>query len=95
VALVGLGLVTGLASSGLLSSTWFALLLIAAGALLLWRRREAAAFPPQVRGGPGPRPSDASSEPTAPASIVVATAQAEGPRTADDGATRPIDPPAG
>jgi hypothetical protein len=56
LALVAIGLVTGLAASGLLSSSWFALLLIAAGALLLWRRREAAAFPPQVRGGPGPRP---------------------------------------
>jgi hypothetical protein len=56
IALVGIGTVNGLASSGLLSSTWFALLLIAAGALLLWRRREAAAFPPQVRGGPGPGP---------------------------------------
>lgn len=60
LVLVGLGLVNGLASSGLLSSTWFALLLIAAGALLLWRRREAAAFPPQVRGGPGPGPNEAT-----------------------------------
>ncbi len=65
LTLVGLGVVTGLASSGLLSSTWFALLLIAAGALLLWRRREAAAFPPQVRGGPGPRAEpDAQDPPT-------------------------------
>lgn len=65
LTLVGLGVVTGLASSGLLSATWFALLLIAAGALLLWRRREAAAFPPQVRSGPGPRSEpDAQDPPT-------------------------------
>ena len=63
IALVGLGVVSGLASSGLLSSTWVALLLIAAGALLLWRRREAAAFPPQVRGGPGPRPESEAKDP--------------------------------
>lgn len=63
--LLVVGVLAGLASSGLLSSTWFALLLIGAGAVLLWRRREAAAFPPQVRGGPGPRPgSDAPEPPT-------------------------------
>ncbi len=74
--LTGLGVVTGLASSGLLSSTWFALLLIAAGALLLWRRREAAAFPPQVRGGPGPSPDAVHPKPATPPSagpVVVAT----------------------
>ncbi|MFN2322258.1 MAG: hypothetical protein ABR510_04800 [Trueperaceae bacterium] len=63
LALVGIGVVSGLASSGLLSSTWFALLLIAAGALLLWRRRESAAFPPQVRGGPGPRSTPDAQDP--------------------------------
>lgn len=55
LTLVLIGAVNGLNASGLLSSTWFALLLIVAGALLLWRRREAAAFPPAVRGGPGPQ----------------------------------------
>lgn len=63
VVLAGIGVVTGLSSSGLLSSTWFALLLIVAGALLLWRRREAAAFPPQVRGGPGPRSEPEEEDP--------------------------------
>ena len=63
LAFVGIGLVSGLATSGLLSSTWFALLLIAAGGVLLWRRREAAAFPPQVRGGPGPEPRPEADDP--------------------------------
>ena len=63
LAFVGIGLVSGLATSGLLSSTWFALLLIAAGGVLLGRRREAAAFPPQVRGGPGPEPRPEADDP--------------------------------
>lgn len=98
LTLAGLGLVTGLASSGLLSSTWFALLLIAAGALLLWRRREAAAFPPQVRGGPGPRPDAAPAAPETPASteaVVVASTDAAGHDPEGTDATDAKGPPTG
>ncbi|MDF1521239.1 MAG: hypothetical protein P1P87_00285 [Trueperaceae bacterium] len=83
LTLVIIGIVSGLMSSGLLASTWFALLLIVAGALLLWRRREAAAFPPAVRDGPGPQTpaappvvarSEAPAAPAAPEAPAAPTA---------------------
>ncbi len=55
VALVAIGTVSGVVSSGVLRSTWFALVLIAVGALVLWRVAAEAAValrPPAVRREP-------------------------------------------
>ncbi len=53
VALVAIGTVSGVVSSGVLRSTWFALVLIAVGALVLWRSpRGSGAFPPSRPASP-------------------------------------------
>jgi hypothetical protein len=93
VALVAIGTVSGVVSSGVLQSTWFALVLIAIGALVLWRRREAAAFPPAVRGGPGPttayRPPVAPGSAPEPRPATEPESPAEpGPPPASDDTTR-------
>jgi len=97
VGLAALGLILSLATSGVLSSVWFALLLIVVGAAVLWRGRETGGFPPPIVGVPSPRPpvgppasaDEGSGDAAAAAGTAGDEAAGEDPESATDATVPP------
>ena len=88
LALAAVGVVIGLAATGVFGSAWFAVLLIALGALVLWRSGQAQVFPPPLVSPPGERqrPPAAERPDAAPPGAPTAPTDGEANDAAASGA---------